>query len=167
MLTFSQWLMKESYLCSGMSFNADFWWDEPQEFLTTRGYKGMEAVLVGACRAAGVKITDNKLLSYQGQANPEYGYSYLVVLDQSHVMVHTWPENNLMNIDIFTCGNEGNPQTIAEILVRELRVPHVHKKQMRRGVRKDVENANEMPDRPEDLKPVTSTSQIAPAQLHP
>lgn len=151
--SFRNWLVSEEYSCAGMSLNVDFWWDEFQEFLTTRSYKQMEVILLHACRTAKMNITDQKLLSYQGQANPQYGYSYLVVLDQSHVMVHTWPENNLMNVDIFTCGEEGSPQIILNELVKNLKVQHVHKNQMRRGVRKDI-SPGELPDKPEDIKPL-------------
>ena len=78
-MRFKNWLIEAEegypteggYSCAGMSLNADFWWNDPQEFLTTRSYKILESVLLRACIMAGMKVTDHKLLSYQGQAHPD------------------------------------------------------------------------------------------------
>lgn len=33
------------------------------------------------------------------------GITYLVVLAQSHLAAHTWPEHRFMTVDFFTCGD--------------------------------------------------------------
>lgn len=33
------------------------------------------------------------------------GYSGVVVLEESHISIHTWPEDNYISIDIYMCGN--------------------------------------------------------------
>jgi len=38
------------------------------------------------------------------QFNP-HGVTGIVLIAESHVSVHTWPEYNLVNLDIFTCGD--------------------------------------------------------------
>lgn len=44
------------------------------------------------------------------------GCTIVFALSESHVSCHTWPENNCIAIDVYTCG-EGNPKLIAiEIL---------------------------------------------------
>ncbi len=35
-----------------------------------------------------------------------YGISFLIVLEESHLAVHSWPEKNYMHIDMVTCTKE-------------------------------------------------------------
>lgn len=45
-----------------------------------------------------------------------HGCTIVFALAESHVSCHTWPENECIAIDVYTCG-EGNPRLIAlEIL---------------------------------------------------
>ncbi len=32
-----------------------------------------------------------------------YGISYLVVLEESHIAIHTWPEKGYIHLDVVTC----------------------------------------------------------------
>jgi S-adenosylmethionine decarboxylase len=34
------------------------------------------------------------------------GYTLLICLSESHISMHTWPEHNLVNIDIYLSNNE-------------------------------------------------------------
>ncbi len=66
-------------------------------------------------------------------------------------MIHTWPERHMMNIDVFTCGSEGDPKKILEYMKQVVKPSHVQMNQAQRGVRKDIENAQEKPDKPQDI----------------
>lgn len=37
------------------------------------------------------------------------GVSGVVVIMESHLTIHTWPENNYAAIDVFTCGSDAEP----------------------------------------------------------
>ena len=37
------------------------------------------------------------------------GITGILVLQESHFSIHTWPEHGYIAIDIFACGNEGDP----------------------------------------------------------
>lgn len=45
-----------------------------------------------------------------------YGVSGVVIIAESHLAVHTWPEFNYAAVDFFTCGNECNTQIAYEYL---------------------------------------------------
>ena len=45
-----------------------------------------------------------KIGSVYKQFKP-YGVTGIVLIAESHISVHTWPEYKLMNVDIFTCGS--------------------------------------------------------------
>lgn len=48
-----------------------------------------------------------------------YGCTVVIALSESHVSCHTWPENECIAIDIYTCG-EGNPKLVAIELLKYL-----------------------------------------------
>ncbi len=53
-----------------------------------------------------------------------HGITYLVLLAQSHLAVHTWPEHRYMAVDFFTCGDPVEGQKAYEGL--KLRIPCGH-----------------------------------------
>jgi S-adenosylmethionine decarboxylase len=48
------------------------------------------------------------------------GVTGVVVLAESHISIHTWPELGYAAVDIFTCGDHAMPERAAEFLVEEL-----------------------------------------------
>ena len=51
-----------------------------------------------------------------------HGVTHIWLLSESHMAVHTWPENNFFSIDIFTCGNEGNPSAVLDYIKDNLNI---------------------------------------------
>lgn len=49
------------------------------------------------------------------------GYTAIILLAESHLSIHTFPENNEASIDCFTCG-EHNPELVIEEAARLLSV---------------------------------------------
>jgi S-adenosylmethionine decarboxylase len=47
------------------------------------------------------------------------GCTIVIALSESHVSCHTWPENECIAIDVYTCG-PGNPKLIALELLKYL-----------------------------------------------
>jgi S-adenosylmethionine decarboxylase proenzyme len=58
----------------------------------------MEA-LERACEIAGATIVDRR-----GHHFSPYGVTAVVVIAESHLAVHTWPEYGYAAVDLFTCG---------------------------------------------------------------
>jgi len=44
------------------------------------------------------------VVSYQFHAFSPYGVSGVVIIQESHLTVHTWPEHGYAAVDVFTCG---------------------------------------------------------------
>jgi len=139
--------------CVGMSVNADLRWekDSDVEFLKVKNVEIMRGMLKGFAGdedIGNMKIVDDKVQQY-GDQNPEYGFTYYVTLGQSHMAIHTWPEAFLMNIDIFTCGSEGDPKAIFEKVVQALKPDMVRRKEFGRSEGldwKSVSYSNKDPD---------------------
>ncbi len=59
-----------------------------------------EHALLDGARASGATI----LHSYLHRFGPDKGVSGVVVLAESHISIHTWPERGYAAIDVFMCG---------------------------------------------------------------
>ena len=49
-----------------------------------------------------------------------FGVSGVVVIAESHVAIHTWPEYGYAAVDIFTCGDTVQSGKAAQILIKKL-----------------------------------------------
>jgi S-adenosylmethionine decarboxylase len=67
------------------------------------------------------------------QFNPQ-GVSGVVMIAESHLVIHTWPEYGYAAADIFTCGNSVRPEKAAEIIVRKLGSKDHSIIEIRRGI---------------------------------
>ncbi|NLY76787.1 MAG: S-adenosylmethionine decarboxylase proenzyme [Tissierellia bacterium] len=64
--------------------------------------------------------------------NP-YGVSGVVVIQESHLAIHTWPEYGYAAIDLFTCGQEVDPWAAFEYLKDKLKAEKTETMEVDRG----------------------------------
>ena len=67
------------------------------------------------------------------------GVSGVLLIAESHVSVHTWPEDCFVSVDIFTCGEEMDAEVAIEVLTRGFRAARVDVKVHLRGRLDDPE----------------------------
>jgi len=67
------------------------------------------------------------------QFNPQ-GVSGVVVIAESHLFIHTWPEYGYAAVDIFTCGNSVQPEKAAALLIEKLGASNHSVIEMQRGI---------------------------------
>lgn len=60
----------------------------------------LQAALVASADAAGATVVKPVFHQFS-----PHGLSGVVVIAESHIAVHTWPEHGYAAIDIFTCGD--------------------------------------------------------------
>ena len=49
------------------------------------------------------KIVPPQVYTYRGQTDEDWGVSGFVVIAESHISIHTFPDRQYVNIDIFSC----------------------------------------------------------------
>ena len=64
---------------------------------------------------------------------PNGAITLVLILAESHLSVHTWPEENMVAIDLFSCGAIDGALVI-DHLVRDLGLESVTVRQMPRGL---------------------------------
>ena len=67
---------------------------------------------------------------------PNGAITLVLILAESHLSIHTWPEENLIAIDLFSCGRIDGDAVISG-LTRSLRLEAVSVRKMARGMPAD------------------------------
>ena len=96
------------------------------DLLDDREY--IETQLRAAAAAAGARI----LGAVFHRFNP-HGVTGVLVVQESHLAIHTWPEYGYAAVDLFTCGQNINPWRAYEILKAVLRADRATAVEMHRG----------------------------------
>ncbi|UCD63169.1 MAG: adenosylmethionine decarboxylase [Candidatus Zixiibacteriota bacterium] len=89
----------------------------------------LESYLNESVRRSGATIVKSVFHRY----NPQ-GVSGVVVIAESHISVHTWPEYGYAAADFFTCGESVDPLRAFEYLKESLKAKSVHMVEIKRGI---------------------------------
>jgi len=89
--------------------------------------------LKGALLAAASECGATVLGESFHQFNPQ-GVSGVMVIAESHLFIHTWPEYGYVAADIFTCGDSVQPEKAAQILIRKLGAKNHSIVEIQRGI---------------------------------
>ncbi len=91
---------------AGIHLIVDLWGAERLDDLAH-----VEATLRDAVTAAKATLLHIHLHHF----TPNHGISGVAVLAESHISIHTWPENGYAALDVFMCGG-AEPQATIEVL---------------------------------------------------
>lgn len=76
---------------------------------------GIETAMVEAALAGGATIIDRRFHRFA-----PHGVSGVVVIAESHLTIHTWPEHAYAAVDVFTCGSSVDTEACARFLCARL-----------------------------------------------
>lgn len=93
----------------------------------------VESIMVNAALAAGAEIREVAFHKFSPQ-----GVSGVVVISESHLAIHTWPELGYAAVDVFTCGDRVDPWDACNYIVDRFRATTVTATEMRRGIMEPV-----------------------------
>jgi S-adenosylmethionine decarboxylase proenzyme len=69
-----------------------------------------------------------------------YGVSGVVIISESHLAVHTWPEYGYAAVDLFTCGDSCDPLVAYECLKNKLNAGSAIYTELQRGMLDNTKN---------------------------
>ena len=88
----------------------------------------IEKYMNNAALEAGATIVTSAFHTF----NP-FGVSGVIVIAESHLSIHTWPEYGYAAVDIFTCGDIVDPWKAFDFLRDRLQSSHFSTMEMKRG----------------------------------
>lgn len=98
---------------------------------------GLEAYCVAACERHGLTVVGRLFHQFRDDRGRPAGVTGTVVLAESHLAVHTWPEVAGVTLDVYVCNFSGDNSAAAQALFAEAIAAfapgHVEKKAVARG----------------------------------
>lgn len=98
----------------------------------------LEKIMAQAAEVAGATVLKTAFQDF----NPQ-GVSGVVVIAESHLTIHTWPEYGYCAVDIFTCGSKVDPWKAAGFLKQELEAEETQVRDFQRGIPSTENNESE------------------------
>jgi S-adenosylmethionine decarboxylase len=89
----------------------------------------VQQILVRAAEIAGAQVWAISFSRF-----PPNGVSGVVVISESHISTHTWPENGYTALDIYTCGKEVDPEKAVFFAVDAFGAATSHVTEITRGI---------------------------------
>ncbi len=81
-----------------------------------------------------VKVADlTKISSHYHQFKP-HGATGVILLAESHISIHTWPEHGLATVDVYTCGDPSKAYRAMDYIISTLEPARVDKQIHGRGL---------------------------------
>jgi len=99
------------------------------EFRTLNDLEKIREILVSAALTAGADVRETAFHRFSPQ-----GVSGVVVISESHIAIHTWPELGYAALDVFTCGERVDPWVALKAIVDDFGSTNVTAQEVKRGV---------------------------------
>lgn len=99
------------------------------DFEVLNDAKRITDALIEASKEAGATVMSHETVIFDPQ-----GCSAVVVLAESHVTIHTFPEHGYASFDAYTCGEQADPKVILDYVIDFLAVQDVEAIQINRGL---------------------------------
>ena len=92
----------------------------------------IRSALIKCAQVSGATILHDHLHHF----TPNGGVSGVLVLSESHISIHTWPERNFAALDIFMCG-DATPKKAIPVLQEAFNPEHLLVNDLKRGMQHD------------------------------
>tara|TARA_B100001059_G_C17685299_1_gene501992 strand:+ start:171 stop:536 length:366 start_codon:yes stop_codon:yes gene_type:complete len=114
----------QKHSTEGEMVTADIWVDNMPD------WESLSWICEKALKASNMNVVDRVAHQFKPQ-----GTTAVWILAESHMAIHTYPEENFMAVDVFTCGTEGDPGGVIIALTDHLDMRSLVIKEDKRGQR--------------------------------
>ncbi len=90
--------------------------------------KFLHLLVKNAVKQAGLTNLGSRFHQFDPQ-----GVTGFTLLAQSHISLHTWPEYGYLVLDIFTCGDQKQADSLADQFLKRLRPARINRQVVRKG----------------------------------
>ncbi|MCF8009982.1 MAG: adenosylmethionine decarboxylase [Clostridiales bacterium] len=106
-------------------------------FNTLNNAKKVERIMVNAALESGAEVRECVFHKFSPQ-----GISGVVVISESHLAIHTWPEFGYAAVDVFTCGDNVNPWEACNYLSEHFEAKELNANESKRGIISNTQQEN-------------------------
>ncbi len=91
--------------------------------------ESVQTILVDAAKKSNATIININFHEFS-----PFGISGVVVIAESHLTIHTWPEYGFAAVDVFTCGDTIKPEIAAQYIIEAFECKNPSVVEMKRGI---------------------------------
>jgi S-adenosylmethionine decarboxylase proenzyme len=129
-------LLERGIEVKGLHIIADLYNCQKGEFLASS--QRLRELCVKTCRDAGLTVLGEHFYQFDGaDGTQEGGATGAVVLAESHLAVHTWPERDGATLDVYVCNytadNTAKAEQVYATLIKALKPADVLVERVMRG----------------------------------
>lgn len=88
----------------------------------------VEETMIQAAKEAGATVIGSSFHLFD-----PHGVSGVVIISESHLTIHSWPEYAYAAVDIFTCGDDVDPMVAFDYLKRHFKTESATYQMVQRG----------------------------------
>ena len=96
----------------------------------------LRKVISDTARQIGATVIKDSFYQFTPQ-----GVSGVLIIAESHISIHTWPEYGFAAVDVFTCGDVIDPKNAVKPFVEKLKAASSSYVEMKRGMGNAVREA--------------------------
>lgn len=89
----------------------------------------IEKIMVDSALKAGAEVREVVFHKFSPQ-----GVSGVVIISESHLTIHTWPELGYAAVDVFTCGDKINPWDACNYMTEKFEAKNMTATEVKRGI---------------------------------
>ena len=120
----------------GLHIIADLYNCQKGELLVSS--RKLRELCVDACKAVGLTVLGDHFYQFDGyEGAQDGGATGAVVLAESHLAIHTWPERDGATLDVYVCNftadNTSKAEEVYDILMKALKPADVMVERVMRG----------------------------------
>ena len=112
---------------------------------------GIHTMMIAAAKAARATVMESAFHRFEPQ-----GVSGTVILAESHLSIHTWPEKGYAAMDFYTCGDHTDPWLACDLAAQELQAKSVLTTEFKRGIEKSDGEFSHVVSADRDLRVLTA-----------
>ncbi len=112
----------------------------------------VRAHMLEAARVCGATVMGESFHAFSPQ-----GVSGTVVISESHLSIHTWPENGYVSIDVYTCGGL-DPHPSFDYLATAFEADAARHQEILRGLPEELDEHGLL--LPDDVQTITRTGRV-------
>jgi S-adenosylmethionine decarboxylase len=110
-------------------------------------------IMVQAAHEANATVIERAFHRFQPQ-----GVSGVVVIQESHLSIHTWPETGYAAMDFYTCGDHTNPWAACEFAAKALVAKVMTTTEVKRGIEAGAERYTHVVTTDHDVRELARTA---------
>jgi S-adenosylmethionine decarboxylase len=111
----------------------------------------IRTMLIEAAKVSRATIMESAFHRFQPQ-----GVSGTVILAESHLAIHTWPEKGYAAMDFYTCGDHTDPWLACEYAAKALGAKSMRTTEIKRGIESGEGNLTHVVTRDENTEVLTA-----------